>query len=44
MLDVAVRGVGNQWNDIIIPGLDFVVVEKTIGKYQDRVDILKELS
>jgi Xaa-Pro aminopeptidase len=43
MLDVAVRGVGNQWNDIIIPGLDFVVVEKTIGKYQDRVDILNDL-
>ncbi|MFD0710431.1 M24 family metallopeptidase [Paenibacillus sp. GCM10027626] len=43
MLDVAVRGVGNQWNDIVIPGLDYVVVEKTLGKYGDRVEILNQL-
>jgi len=30
MLDVAIRGIGNKWNDIVIPGLDFIVVEKTL--------------
>jgi len=28
MLDVAVRGYGNHWNDIVIPGMDYVLVEK----------------
>lgn len=32
MLDVAVRGIGNTWNDVRIPGMDFVVVENTLGK------------
>lgn len=43
MLDVAVRGVGNMWNDVIIPGMDFVLVEKTLGKFGERVDVLNEL-
>ena len=43
MLDVAVRGVGNMWNDVVIPGLDFVLVEKTLGKYGPRVDVLTKL-
>ena len=33
MLDVAVRGIGNKWNDVIIPGMDYVLVEKTLGKF-----------
>ena len=36
MLDVALRGVGNHWNDLILPGLDIVVVENTLGKYGPR--------
>lgn len=43
MLDVAVRGFGSRWHDIIIPGLDYVLVEKTLGKYPDRVDVLNQL-
>jgi Xaa-Pro aminopeptidase len=43
MLDVAIRGVGNKWNDIVIPGLDFLVVEKTLGKFGKEVHVLNEL-
>jgi len=43
MLDVAVRGVGNMWNDIVIPGLDYVVAEKTLGKYGRKVKVLNNL-
>ena len=43
MLDVAVRGVGNKWDDIVIPGLDFVLVEKTLGKFGKRVEVLNKL-
>jgi Xaa-Pro aminopeptidase len=43
MLDVAVRGVGNMWNDVVIPGLDFVLVERTLGKYGPRVEVLTKL-
>lgn len=43
MLDVAVRGVGNMWNDIVIPGLDFVLVEKTLGKFDKDVEVLTRL-
>ena len=43
MLDVAVSGVGNMWNDIVIPGLDFVLVEKTLGKFGRNVEVLNKL-
>ena len=43
MLDVAVRGYGNHWNDIIIPGMDYVLVEKTLGKFGNRVEVLNDL-
>jgi hypothetical protein len=43
MLDVAVRGVGNYWNEIIIPGLDFLLVEKTLGKFGTKVEVLSKL-
>jgi Xaa-Pro aminopeptidase len=32
MLDVALRGFGDRWDDVIIPGLDYIVVENTFGK------------
>ena len=32
-----------MWNDVIIPGMDYVVVEKTPGKYGKEVKVLTEL-
>jgi Xaa-Pro aminopeptidase len=43
MLDVAVRGVGNRWEEVIIPGLDYVVVERTLGKDGPQVEVLTKL-
>ena len=43
MLDVALRGVGNRWDDVVIPGLDYLLVEKTLGKYGPRVEVLNAL-
>lgn len=43
MLDVALRGIGNRWHDVVLPGLDFVVVKNTLGKYGLRVDELNRV-
>jgi Xaa-Pro aminopeptidase len=43
MLDVAIRGFGSRWNEIVIPGLDYVVVERTLGKEGPEVDVLTRL-
>ena len=43
MLDVALRGIGDHWNDIVIPGFDFCVVENTLGKYGLRVETLTKV-
>jgi hypothetical protein len=43
MLDVAVRGVGNRWDDVVLPELDFCVVESTLGKFGERVEVLNSL-
>jgi Xaa-Pro aminopeptidase len=43
MLDVALRGVGDRWNDVIIPGFDFVVVENTLGKFGRRVECFNQV-
>lgn len=40
MLDVALRGIGDRWHDVVIPGFDFCVVENTLGKYKQRVETL----
>ena len=32
-----------MWNDVIIPGMDYAVVEKTPGKYGKEVKVLTEL-
>lgn len=37
MLDVAIRGIRDRWNDLIVPGLDYVVIEDTLGKYGEKV-------
>jgi len=43
MLDVALRGIGDHWNDVVIPGFDFCVVENTLGKYGTRVETLTKV-
>jgi len=43
MLDVAIRGIGNRWNDVVIPGLDYLVVERTLGKEGPEVEVLTKL-
>jgi Xaa-Pro aminopeptidase len=43
MLDVALRGIGDHWNDVVIPGFDYCVVENTLGKYAGRVERLTRL-
>lgn len=42
MLDVALRGIGNHWNDVVLP-VDFVVVENTLGKFGPRVEELNRV-
>jgi hypothetical protein len=43
MLDVAVRGIGDYWDDVIIPDMDYVVVENTLGKFGARVETFNRL-
>ena len=43
MLDVALRGVGNMWNDVVIPGFDYIVIENTLGKFGSRVEVFNEI-
>jgi len=43
MLDVALRGIGDRWHDVVIPGFDFCVVENTLGKYGPRVETLTKV-
>ena len=43
MLDVAIKGIGDKWNDIVIPGLDYLVVERTLGKIGPEVEVLTKL-
>jgi len=43
MLDVALRGIGNKWNDIVIPNFDYIVIENTLGKYGKKVYTLTKL-
>ncbi len=43
MLDVAVRGIGDRWNDIILPDLDYIVIENTLGKFGKQVENFNHL-
>ncbi len=43
MLDVAIRGVGDYWDDVIIPDMDYVVVENTLGKFGKEVETFNRL-
>ena len=40
MLDVALRGIGDHWNDVILPGFDYCVVENTLAKDGTQVECL----
>ena len=31
------------WNDVIIPEFDYVLVEKTLGKFGNRVEVFNDL-
>lgn len=43
MLDVALRGIGDKWDDVIIPGFDYIVVENTLGKFGTRVEVFNKI-
>ena len=43
MLDVAARGFGSTWNDVVIPVCDYVLVEKTLGKFGRHVEVFNDL-
>jgi len=43
MLDVALRGIGNKFDDVIIPNFDYIVLENTLGKYGRNVITMTEL-
>jgi Xaa-Pro aminopeptidase len=43
MLDVALRGIGDHWNDVVIPDLDYIVIENTLGKFEGRVENFNQL-
>ena len=43
MLDVALRGIGNNFDDVIIPNLDYIVLENTLGKFGRDVITMTEL-
>jgi hypothetical protein len=38
MLDVAIRGIGDHWKDVILPDLDYLVIENTLGKFGGQVE------
>ncbi len=40
MLDVALRGIGDHWDNVILPGFDYCVVENTLGKNGTTVECL----
>lgn len=43
MLDVALRGIGNYWDDVRLPGFDYLVVENTLGKFGRDVETFNKL-
>ena len=43
MIDVGLKGYGDDWSECIIPGLDYIVIEKTIGKFGNDVRVLNNL-
>jgi hypothetical protein len=38
MLDVAIRGIGDAWDEVVLPDLDYLVIENTLGKFGGQVE------
>jgi hypothetical protein len=43
MLDVALRGIGDRWNDVVLPDLDYILIENTLGKFGKNVEVFNHL-
>ena len=43
MLDVAIRGISDYWDDVVVPGMDFVVIENTCGKFGPKLEELNQV-
>jgi hypothetical protein len=43
MLDVAIRGIGDHWNDVVLPDLDYIAIENTLGKFGEQVENFNHL-
>jgi hypothetical protein len=43
MLDVAIRGIGDHWNDVILPDMDYIAIENTLGKFGSQVENFNQL-
>jgi hypothetical protein len=43
MLDVALRGIGDHWNDLVLTDLDYIVIENTLGKFNEQVENFNQL-
>ena len=43
MLDVAIRGIGDHWNDVVLLDLDYLVIENTLGKFGTQVENFNHL-
>jgi hypothetical protein len=43
MLDVAIRGFGDHWDEVILPDLDYIVIENTLGKFGKNVEVFNQL-
>ncbi len=43
MVDVGLQGFGKDWSDVQIPGLDYLVLEKTLGKFGTEARVLNRL-
>ncbi len=43
MLDVAIRGIGDHWNDVVLPDLDYLAIENTLGKFGVQVENFNHL-
>ena len=43
MLDVAIRGIGDHWKDVILPDLDYIAIENTLGKFGEQVENFNHL-
>lgn len=43
MLDVGLKGYYDTWDQDAIPGLDYIVIEKTAGKFGSEVRVLNRL-